>query len=81
MAGRLPLIRFEILAPADTPDAVVALVDTAVAWPEGNFSLGPFDDAQLQDERQVFVDGADEVEAAQILVEMFGANGVRWRAL
>lgn len=73
------MIRFSVLVFEDIPDAVQALLDTADAWPEGAFTVGPFDSRELE-KLQVWVDGADEVEAAQILVEKLTLNDVRWSA-
>lgn len=78
LAGQV--IRFQVLAHEDVPDAVQALLDTAVAYPQGDYTVGPFDNAELAT-RVIFVDGPDEVEAAQVLVDKLGANGVRWEAL
>lgn len=74
------MIRYEILQPEDLPLAVEALTLTAARFP-GAFSVGPFDDAELLEKRQVYVSGAEEVEAAQVLVSVFGELGVRWAAL
>jgi hypothetical protein len=73
------VIRFTILVFEDVPDAVQALLDTADAWPEGAFTVGPFDSRELE-KLQVWVDGDDEVEAADILAQMLLANDVRWAA-
>lgn len=73
------MVKFEVLTRSDIPAAVEALLETATAFP-GNYFVGPFDDAELLETRTVYVTGADEVEAAQVLVGFFGELGVAWRA-
>lgn len=75
------MIAFEVLKPNDIPAAVVALVDAARRCGPYDFSVGPFDDKRLLSDRQVFVEGPDEVEGAELLGAALENAGVAYRAL
>lgn len=62
------MIRFRIQDPAQITDALGAAMRVAgTAGRDYDFVVGPFDDKQLRDELVIFVDGADEVEASELL--------------
>lgn len=80
MLGGREVIRFRIDSEGHVPDAVQALVETAAQYP-ANYEVGPFDDRELLADSTVFVSGADEVEAAEVLVSRLLALAVPFTAL
>lgn len=75
------MIGFRIQDPAQVPDAVAVLIRVAgEAGRDLDFSCGPFDDKELAETLTVFVDGADEVEASEVLGQRFITEGVAFDA-
>lgn len=75
------MIGFRIQDPAQLPDALAAVVRVAgEVGRELDFTCGPFDDKELAETLVVFVDGADEVEASEVLGQRLIAEGVAFDA-
>lgn len=62
------MIRLRIQDPAQIADALAVAIDVAGTMGRDHvFTIGPFDDKELREQLVIFVDGADEVEASEVL--------------
>jgi hypothetical protein len=75
------VISFEVLKPDDVPAAVVAMIEAAARCGPHDFEIGPMDDKALLSQRLVYVQGADEVEGAELLATTLEEAGVAYRAI
>lgn len=73
------VIEYRILKPDDLPAAWVTLVRIA-AEVDGSFDVGPTSDRDLIETMTVYVDGPDEIEAADVLATRLTDVGVAWQA-
>lgn len=62
------MIGFRIQDPAQITDALANAIRVAGTMGRTlDFTVGPFDDAELREKLVIFVDGPDEVEASEVL--------------
>jgi len=71
------VIRLRINDPRQIADAVVVgLAVVGEMASDHDFAFGPMDDTELARDLTIFVDGADEVEAAEVLGQRLITAGI-----
>lgn len=71
------MIRFRIQDPGQIADALGHAIRVAGTMGRDlDFTVGPFDDAELREQLIIFVDGPDEVEASEVLGQRLIEAGV-----
>ena len=75
------MIGFRINDPGQIADALAEAVRTCGdLGATHSFTVGPFDDNELAEKLVVYVDGADEVEASEVLGQRLIAAGIPFDA-
>ena len=75
-------IAFRIQDPRQVVDAMAHALRVAGEMGRNHdFTVGPMDDKELRETLVVFVDGADEVEASEVLGQRYIQEGVAFDAV